>query len=203
MYLPYNLIHTPTHILTNTNLVYQLIYMTKGCLVPSWPSAEPCNLVAPQSEKWKPQVKGTNGECQSEGEAWTLSSRVPGVRPCWKAEDAGIWYPRVMKTAIDALTWEKQSSADWLLPSLAFCPIGAPSLQRHCQKCHPISIKLTIKLPCICFFVVVLSKDLCSPGSYENRGCGSQRVPESCVCTVGQIRDLMFPKLNKSVIEHI
>lgn len=194
-----------THTLTNANLVYQLIYMTEGCLFHHGPlhAAEPYNVVASQSEEWEPKDKGTNGECRSEGETWTLSCRVAGVRPCWKAEEAGIWYPWVMTAAIHALTREEQSSAHWLLPSLAFCPTGAPSLQRHCQKCHPISIKLTIKLSCICFFVVVLSKDLCSPGSYENQGCGSQRVPESCVCTVGQIIDLMFPKLNKSVIEHI
>lgn len=144
------------------NLVYQLIYMTKGCLVPSWPSAEPCNLVASQSEKWKPQIKGTNSECRSEGEAWTLSSRVAGVRPCWKAEDAGIWYPWVMTTAIDALTREEQSSADWLLPSLAFCPIGAPSLQRHCQKCYPISIKLTIKLSHVFVSLLLFCVRICA-----------------------------------------
>lgn len=159
-------------------------------------AAEPCNLVEPRD-------KGTNGECRSEGEAWTLSCRVAAVRPCWKAEEAGIWSPRVMTTAIDALTREEQSSGDWLLPSLAFCPTGAPRPQRHCQTCYPISIKLTTKLSCLCFFVVVLSKDLCSPGSYENQGCGSQRVPESYVCPVGQIINLMFPKLNKSMIEHI
>lgn len=115
--------------------------MTEGCLLHHGPlhAAEPYNLVASQSEEWEPKGKGTNGECRSEGETWMLSCRVAGVRPCWKAEEAGIWYPWVMTAAIQALTREEQSSAHWLLPSLALCPTGAPSLQRHWQKCHPIS----------------------------------------------------------------
>lgn len=78
------ILHTHTHSLTNANLVYQLIYMTEGCLRHHGPlhAAEPFNLVASQSEEWEPKDKGTNGECRSEGETWTLSCRVAGVRPC-------------------------------------------------------------------------------------------------------------------------
>lgn len=41
-----------------------------------------------------------------------------------------------MTAAIDAFTQEEQSSADWLFPSLAFCPTGAPILLEGTTNIH-------------------------------------------------------------------